>query len=58
MQTVSDRTFEPRSDLQAFVEDYCGCGVEPHSDPVSEACDDAALMLALQQGSRAAERLA
>ena len=45
MQNRSEPAFDIRSELQAFVEDYCGCGPEPHSDPVSEACDDVALML-------------
>lgn len=46
---MSER-FESQSsgdrELRWFVEDYCGCGAEAASDPVSEACADAALMLA------------
>lgn len=41
-QSSSDR------ELRWFVEDYCGCGPTAESDPVGEACSDAALMLAQQ----------
>jgi hypothetical protein len=40
--TANDR------ELRWFVEDYCGCGPKAASDPVGEACSDAALMLAQQ----------
>jgi DNA-directed RNA polymerase specialized sigma24 family protein len=33
-------------ELRWFVDDYCGCGPVDATDPVSEACTDAALMLA------------
>lgn len=33
-------------ELRWFVDDYCGCGPADAADPVSEACADAALMLA------------
>lgn len=50
MRHDSERGFELRNGLQSFVEDNCGCGVETRSDHVTEACDDAALML--QQEAR------
>ena len=43
--TAADR------DLRWFVEDYCGCNAEAASDPVAEACADAALMLAQQSAT-------
>ena len=48
MQDRSEQHFGNTSDLRTFVDEYCGCGEAVHSDPVSEACDDAALMLQQQ----------
>lgn len=48
MQNRSEQNVKIHNELQTFVDDNCGCSAISHSDPVSEACADAALMLQQQ----------